>query len=145
MSSVATLPGVKKARSRGDDERSVGVFQRAAERLDGASVDLAVLHELREVVDEGAVDHAVRLGRAAAQAFEILEIAALNFCARSRKGLGARLRTRKTEHLMARRDQFLDDGGANKPVAPVTKTRIATSLLFGLTAATASAAELLSR
>ena len=63
---------------------------------------------------EGGVDDGVRLARAVAKAFQIVERAAMDLgahgCERSRSGFGAG----ETEHLMARCDEFADDGGADK-------------------------------
>ncbi len=85
--SVAVRPGARSASpvvtNRGRSEPSS-----AAERLDGASVDLAVLRELREVVDKGRVNDGIRLGRSAAQALEIFERTALDVGARRGKRLG---------------------------------------------------------
>ena len=98
----------------GDDQGAVGASERSAERLDGAPIDLAILLEFREVVDEGGVDHAVRLGRSAAQAFQVFKIAAMHLGAGGDERLGARIRASKTEHLMARVDELLNDGRTDK-------------------------------
>ena len=63
---------------------------------------------------EGRVDDGVRLARAVAKAFQIFERAAMGLgahgCERSCAGIGAG----ETEYLMARCDEFADDGGADK-------------------------------
>jgi hypothetical protein len=65
-------------------------------------------------VVEGAVDDAIRFCRAAAQAFEVVKIAALYLGAGGDERLGARLRPRQSEYLMAGVDEFRNDGGADK-------------------------------
>src|ERR1700722_3364243 len=59
--------------SRSDDEGLVRTDQCIAHRFYGAFVDLSVLRELREIMDEGAMDRAVALLRAALEAVEIFE------------------------------------------------------------------------
>ena len=66
-------------RPGGDDERPVGTGQRLAEGLDGAAVGVGGALEVPgegEVVLEREVDHAIRRGRGAPQAVEIVERAA---------------------------------------------------------------------
>ena len=63
---------------------------------------------------EGGVDHAIRVVCSAAQAFEVLDIASMHLGAGSGERRGGRIRTNKPEHLMARGDQFFDDGRADK-------------------------------
>jgi hypothetical protein len=46
------------------------------------------------------MDHSVGSGRAPAEAFEIFERTAMYVGSRREKGLGRRIRARKTEHLM---------------------------------------------
>ena len=99
---------------RRDDQRRVGTSQCLAKCFDDLPIDLTVSLEFREVVIERRMDHAIGGGRAAAQAVEIFQIAAMHLSARSEKRLGAGVGTRKSKHLMARRDQFLNDGSADK-------------------------------
>ena len=98
----------------GDEQGAVGAFERGAERLDGLLVDRADGLESRPVVDEAGVNHAIRHGRSAAQAFKVLEIASMRLGAGGDERLGARVRASKTEHLMARVDELLHDGGPDK-------------------------------
>ena len=65
-------------------------------------------------MDEGGVDHAVRGGGSAAQAFQVFEIAAMHLGTGGDKRLGAGIRASETEHLMARVDEFLNNGRADK-------------------------------
>ena len=51
--------------------------EHGAQSLDGAPVYLAVLFELREVVDEGSVNHCIRVGCSTAQALDVLKIASM--------------------------------------------------------------------
>jgi hypothetical protein len=67
----------KQRSPKGDDERAVGARERGTEGRDGAPVYLAVGLELREVVDEGHVNHAIRFGGSAAQAFQVFKIASM--------------------------------------------------------------------
>ena len=99
---------------RGDDQGAVGAGERGAESLDGAPVYLAVLLEFREVVDEGGINHAIRHGRSAAQAFQVLKIAPMDLDAGGDERLGARIGASKTEHLMARANELLNNGGTDK-------------------------------
>ena len=63
---------------------------------------------------EGGVDHSIRLARAFAQAFEIIERAAMDLSAgrfqRASSGVGAG----EAEHLMARGNKLEDDGRADE-------------------------------
>ena len=63
---------------------------------------------------EGRVDDSVRPARAVAKAFQILKRAAMGLgthgCECLHSGVGAG----ETEYLMARCDEFADDGGADK-------------------------------
>ena len=63
---------------------------------------------------EGGVDDGIRLARAVAKAFEILERAAMDFRAHGRERARAGVGAGETEHLMARCDEFADDGGADE-------------------------------
>ena len=56
----------------------------------------------------------VRLAGAVAKAFEIVERAAMDLGAHGCEGLCSGLGADETEHLMARCDEFADDGGADK-------------------------------
>ena len=77
-------PASCSADARRDDQRTVGAFERRAERCDGALVLGAVLREFREVVIEGSVDHGIGLRRTRFEAVQILERTAMNVgaCAR---------------------------------------------------------------
>ena len=75
-----------------------------SERLDSAPVCLTVIHVLREVVIEGEVNHAIRHGCTTAQAFEVFKIAAMHLRASLDQRLGARIRARKSDHLVAGAD-----------------------------------------
>ncbi len=65
-------------------------------------------------MDEAGVDHRIRPGRTAAQAVGIPEVAVVRLGTRGEKGLSARIGTGEAEHLMARADQVLNDGGADE-------------------------------
>ena len=63
---------------------------------------------------EGGVDHGIRLARAVAQAFQIVERAAMDLGAHGGEGFRSGFGAGETEHLMARCDEFADDRGADK-------------------------------
>ena len=65
-------------------------------------------------MDEGQVDYTIRCSRAAPQAVQVLQITAMHLGAGGGKRFGPRLRAGKTKHLMAGRDQVLDDGRADE-------------------------------
>jgi hypothetical protein len=65
-------------------------------------------------MDEAGVDHRIRLGRTAAQAVGIPEVAVVRPGACGEERFGARIGTGEAEHLMARADQVLNDGGADE-------------------------------
>src|SRR5262249_55590222 len=70
--------------------------------------------DVREVVDEGGVDDAIRCSRSALQAVKILESPPMNLGPSGGKRLGRCLRTCEAEHSMPRADQLLDDGGTDE-------------------------------
>ncbi len=105
---------VRHARPGGDERRPAGAGQRRAQGFYDAPIHLANFLELRKVVNEGRVDHAVRHGRALAQAFEVIKIATMHLGPRGRKRLGASLRAGEAQHLVARVNEFWNDGGTDK-------------------------------
>jgi hypothetical protein len=98
-----------------DDQRPVRAGEHRTERLDDLPIGLAVRLEFREVVIERRVDNAIGGGRAAAQTVEVFQIAAMHLSASGEQRRSAGIGARKPKHLMARRDQFLNDGSADKP------------------------------
>ena len=107
-------PWRQQRNAGGDNQLPVGAFERVAERLERAPFRFAVLGELREVMIEGSVDHAVRGECAALQAVEVFERTALYLCACRDKRRGSCVRARETEHLVPRLDQFLNNRRADK-------------------------------
>ena len=65
-------------------------------------------------MNEGGVDDAVRRRRAAAQAVEVLEVAALDFGARVGERLGVGVRAGQTDDAVAGGDEVPDDGGTDE-------------------------------
>ena len=65
-------------------------------------------------MNEGRVDYAIRHGCAFAEAFEVIQIAAMHLGARGHKRVGAGIRSCETEHLMPRGDEFWNDGGTDE-------------------------------
>jgi hypothetical protein len=76
---------------------------------------LTIRDELRKVVIKGGVDDAIRHGRrSAAQTFQVFKITSMHLGSGGIKGLGACLRPRQSEYLMARVDQFPNNGRTDK-------------------------------
>jgi hypothetical protein len=98
----------------GNDQRAARAGEFSAERLNGALVDGATLYELREIVNKGGVDHAVRHGGAVAQAFQVVKIASLDLGASRGERLGALIRAGEADHLMASVDELPNDARADK-------------------------------
>lgn len=63
---------------------------------------------------EGEVNHAIRHGSSTAQAFEVFKIAAMHLRASLDQRLGARIRARKTDHLMAGVDKLRNNCSTDK-------------------------------
>jgi hypothetical protein len=63
---------------------------------------------------KGCVDHSVRRGCSAAQAFQVLQITSLHLSARGFKPLCTRIRPRQSKHMVARADEFFHDGGTDE-------------------------------
>ena len=63
---------------------------------------------------EGGVDDGIGRGCSAAQAFQVLQIASMRLGAGGFKRLCARVRPRHSENVMARADEFFDDGGTDE-------------------------------
>jgi len=85
----------------GDDQGAVGANQCGTESLDDPPVGLTVCGELREVVVKSGVDHTVRHRCSTAQAFQVVQVAAMHLRASRGQRLCARIGARHTEHLMA--------------------------------------------
>src|ERR1700751_560919 len=98
----------------GDDQSTVRAGERGAESFDGAPIDLAVGLEVRKVVDKRGVNHAIRGGCSTAQAFQVFKIPSLHLRAGGGKRFGAGIGPRQSEHLMARVDELLNNGGTDK-------------------------------
>src|SRR5215467_10129861 len=109
---------LQKQGSGGGDQRAVGSGESLAKRSDSALIFFGARRVIREIVDEGGVDHAVRCGSSAAQAFKILERTAVHFGARRFERLGGGSRARETEHLMARGEKLANDGGTDETRGP---------------------------
>ena len=76
----------------------------AAEGLDRAPVRLTVLRIFGEVVDKGAMNDAIRVGRSTTQAFEVFQETSMHLGTRLGKSLRARIGASQTDHLMVRVD-----------------------------------------
>ena len=62
---------------------------------------------------EREVDHAIRRGRRAAQAVEVVEGAAMHLRPGGGEGSGRGIRASQPDDLMARADELGNDGGAD--------------------------------
>ena len=89
-------------------------LEHGADGLDGALVQLAALREAGPVVPEGGVDHGIRRGCSAAQAFHVFQIASMRLSAGGFKRLCARIRPRHPEDLVAGTDEFFHYGGTDE-------------------------------
>ena len=108
-------PGIREqARAGGDDQRALRAGDDRAERLDDRPVDLAVLLELREVVDERRMDHAVREFCTRPQAWQVLQVAPVRRGADGCEGAGRGVGAGKAQHLMPGIEQVPHDGGADE-------------------------------
>jgi hypothetical protein len=65
---------------------------------------------MREVVIEGGVDHGIAPGCTAAQAVQILNVAAMRRCPGRSQRLFACIRARQPKHLMTRAKKLDEDG-----------------------------------
>ena len=99
--------GRAHAGARGDDQRARRSGKPGAQGLDRAPVLVAIRHEVREVVVEGAVDHAFCLCRAAAQTLGILERSKMRLGAGGDERLGTRppLGSGRAPHALPRAAQ----------------------------------------
>ncbi len=61
-------------------------------------------------MDEGGVNHAIRVGCPTPQAVQVLERTAMHIGSYCGKGCSTLIRTSKAEHLMARIDEFQSNG-----------------------------------
>src|ERR1700722_13618860 len=93
---------LKEQGSGSYEQRAVRAREGGSQCLDGASVSLDGRRVVREVVDKGSVDHAVRSDCSTAQALEIFQRAAMYLGSCGGNGRGSRIRASQTEHLMSR-------------------------------------------
>jgi hypothetical protein len=110
-----TRSSIAHSGSGSDEERAVRPDERGAESLDCALVLFTDFGEPREVLTEGAVvegevNHAIGLGSAAAQVFQIFKVPSMHLGPGGDQRLSASLATSEAEYLMASVDQFPNDG-----------------------------------
>ena len=98
----------------GDDQGAAGASERGAESLDGVPVYLTISRPLREVVDEGCVNHAFAGTGAGGEALCIRQIAPMRLYPPLRQLFCGVIAARQSEHLMARVDEFLNNGRTDK-------------------------------
>ena len=101
------------AEARRHQQRPAGTLEGFAQRLDGAPVGGAVLGKFREIMIEGRVDDAIHLCRAALQAVQVVERAAMDLGTGGGQLIRSLVRAGEAEHLVAGGDQFIDDGRAD--------------------------------
>jgi len=97
----------------GDEQRTIGAFERGADGLDGALVFSAVLGEFREVVVEGCVDDRIRFFRAGAKTLQVRERAAMHLGACRNECGRAPVRAGEPKYLVASTNQIFDDSRAH--------------------------------
>jgi hypothetical protein len=85
------VAGIVHPDAGGDDERAGRPGEFRAQGLNDAPVLLAIRREVRKVVVEVAVDHAVRLRRAPAQAVQVFQHSAMRLRAAGGERCGARI------------------------------------------------------
>lgn len=102
---------MRHSHTRGDNERAAGTLEYGANGFNGAFVELAAFRESRPVVPEGYVKDGVGRSGATAEAFQIFQVAAMDISPGCSQKLDTRIAASKTEHLVARADQFRDDPG----------------------------------
>src|ERR1700677_4857010 len=85
-----------------DNQGAIRAGKRRTKSLDGAPVYLTVGRELREIVDEGGVDHAVRHRGSDAQTLQVFKMPSMHLSARGGKRFCTRIRASKSKHPMAR-------------------------------------------
>jgi hypothetical protein len=102
--------------ARGQHKRPVGASQRPAHGFDGAAVSGAGGGEVaaeRDLVLEGQMDDAVRVGGHAGQALRVVEVASMDqradFLQLARRGV----RSGQADHLVAGSQEFGHEGGAD--------------------------------
>ena len=102
-SSVATRPGASSPIPGGDDERPVGALERRAERLDGRAGRCGREPSscVKSWMNAQWID-AVGRGGAAAQAVEVVEVAAVDLGAGGRERRGGRVGAGEADDLVAR-------------------------------------------
>ena len=97
-------------KAAGHEQRPVAAFQSRAENLNGPAIHRAGFRELREIMDERRMDHAIGGRRAAREAFQVLQIAAHHLDTLGRKVGGTGIGPSKPQHLMAGGEKIVDDG-----------------------------------
>jgi hypothetical protein len=78
--------------------------------LDGALVLFADRHEIREVVVKGCVDDPIGHGCSGAETFEVFETPSMHLRSGGDERLGTSIRPRQSKYLMARFDEFGNNG-----------------------------------
>src|SRR5579862_660982 len=100
--------------SGADNKRTAGTLEHGADGFDRTFVEFAAFRKLRPVVPESDVKDGIGRSGAATEAFQVLQIAAMDFSASCDQRLGARIAACKTEHLVTCADQFRDNPGTDE-------------------------------
>src|SRR5579872_267118 len=121
-----TWNSVPHSGSGGDHDGSVRSPERISESFDGAPVLVTDLRELREIVSEcavieSAVNHPIRFGRPGAQAFQVFKIPSMHLGAGGNERPSTSVRPRQSKYLMARFDEFRNNGRTDKAGSPSEK------------------------
>src|SRR5258708_7441095 len=101
--------------SGSDDERAAGADQRLGHGFDSAPVCRCGIRPAdAEVVVVGGVNDAVRSGRSSAQAFEVIEVAAMNGCTTGCNQFGGCGRSGQAYDAVPSGEQLANDRRANE-------------------------------
>src|ERR1700722_16116424 len=97
----------------GDDQRASRSSKHRTQGLNRSSIVLAVLLEFGKIMIKTGMNHAIRIGSSLSQTLHVLKIASMDVGASTRKLLGSRVRSGKSEHLMPAGNQIRNDSRTN--------------------------------
>ncbi len=93
----------------------------AGSGIEGRALYEAALRVVQEIMDEGSVDHTIRVRCSTPQTVKVFERTAMCIGPRRGKGRSTRVRASKAEHLMARFNEFRNNGRADKACSTCDK------------------------
>jgi hypothetical protein len=130
ISSVASFPRANQRCTRGNNKRAVRTGQYFADGFNSGFIYLANFGEAGKVMDETGVDYAVGFSGATAQAFEVFQVATVNFRTRCDQLLADASERASPSTWWPAPINSCTMAVPMKPVAPVTNTRIIDFFLF---------------